>query len=152
MSTDTQSEREPMWEIAANLLIGVFFGVLLIKSEVVSWYRIQEMFRFQGFHMYGVLGTAVASTGLVILLSRAFQARSLKGQKIEVEQKRWGAESRHRYWIGGTLFGLGWGLLGMCPGPIYALIGYGAGAAVIALISALVGARVYAALAPRLPH
>ena len=152
MDADTKPEHEPRWEIAANLLIGVFFGMVLIKSEAVSWYRIQEMFRFQGFHMYGILATAAASSSLAIFLFRALGVRSLKGRTIRVAPKPWGTGARHRYWIGGTLFGLGWGLLGTCPGPIYALIGYGSGAAVIALFSALVGARSYAALAHKLPH
>lgn len=148
----TKPEREPRWEIVASLLIGIFFGVVLIKSEAVSWYRIQEMFRFQSFHMYGILAAAAATSSLAIFLLEALKVRSLKGQTIRVAPKPWGAGERHRYWIGGTFFGLGWGLLGTCPGPIYALIGYGTGAAVIALLSALVGARTYAALADKLPH
>lgn len=142
----------PPWELAAYLLIGTFFGVVLIKSEVVSWFRIQEMFRFQSFFMYGVLGSAVATSAAVIWIAKVLGRRSLAGNEIRIEPKRWGPGSRHRYWIGGALFGLGWGLAGTCPGPIYALLGYGAGGAVVVLIAALLGARTYAAIGDRLPH
>lgn len=139
------------WNLLVYLAIGTFFGIVLIKSEAASWFRIQEMFRFQGFHLYGILISAVLSAALVIVLVNAFKIRSLKGEPIRVADKEWGDGHRHRYWIGGTLFGLGWGLSGTCPGPIYALIGYGSDGAVVLLLSALVGARVYAAVAQRLP-
>jgi len=142
----------PVWELPAYLLIGAFFGIVLIKSEVVSWYRIQEMFRFHSFFMYGVLGSAVATAALVVWLVKTFALRSLTDRKIRVAAKPWGPGARHRYWIGGTLFGLGWGLAGTCPGPIYALIGYGASGAAVALVAALVGARTYAAVMHKLPH
>jgi uncharacterized membrane protein YedE/YeeE len=85
-------------------------------------------------------------------LARVFALRSLSGEKIRLSPKGWVAGARHRYWIGGTLFGLGWGLAGTCPGPIYALIGYGAGGAIVMLLAALVGTRTYAAIQHRLPH
>ena len=141
-----------LWEHVAYLLIGSFFGIVLIKSEVVSWFRIQEMFRFQSFHMYSVLGSAVATSAAAIWLAKRFGWRSLTGEEISITPKRWENGSRHRYWIGGTLFGLGWGLAGTCPGPIYALIGYGAGGAVVVLVAALLGARTYAAIFHKLPH
>lgn len=138
------------WELLAYLGIGTFFGIVLIQSEVVSWYRIQEMFRFQSFHMYGIICTAIASAALVLWLARG--RPSFTGQSMTIPSKAWQEGSRHRYWIGGTLFGLGWGLAGTCPGPIYALLGYGASGAVVVLLAALVGTRVYAALRHRLPH
>ncbi len=141
-----------VWEVGAYLLLGTFFGILLIKSEVVSWFRIQEMFRFQSFFMYGVLGSAVATTALILRLVYALGRRSLTGEKIFLAPKRWEAGARHRYWIGGTLFGLGWGLAGTCPGPIYALIGYGSGAAIVVLLAAALGTRIYAAVMDYLPH
>jgi len=144
--------KHPTWALWGYLAIGTFFGVVLIKSEVVSWYRIQEMFRFQSFHMYGVLGTAVLSSALVIALVKALQPRPLSGEELSLSPKPWGPGHRIRYAIGGTLFGLGWGLAGTCPGPIYALVGYGIGGAVAVLVSALLGARAYAALAEKLPH
>lgn len=142
----------PRWALPAYLLTGTFFGVLLIQSEVVSWFRIQEMFRFQAFHMYGVLGTAVGSAALAIHLLQRFGVRSLDGQTIAVSPKRWDDAYRYRYGIGGVLFGLGWGLAGTCPGPIYALIGEGTLGALVVLVSALAGARTYAAVADRLPQ
>lgn len=140
------------WELAAYLLIGTFFGVVLIQSEVVSWFRIQEMFRFQSFHMYGVLGSAVATSALTLWLARMLGWRSLTGEPMRVAPKRWDEGARHRYWIGGTLFGLGWGLAGTCPGPVYALLGYGAGGAIVVLLAALLGTRTYAAVFHKLPH
>ena len=158
MSTDANAPNpssttgQPLWELLAYLLIGTFFGILLIKSEVVSWFRIQEMFRFQSFFMYGVLGSAVASAALTIWLAERFGWRSLTAEPIRIAPKRWEKGARHRYWIGGTLFGLGWGLAGTCPGPIYALLGYGASGAVVVLLAALAGTRTYAALFQKLPH
>ena len=102
--------------------------------------------------MYGVLGTAFATSALVIFLSRRMGWKSLAGDPVKVGPKPWGDGARHRYWIGGTLFGLGWGLAGTCPGPMYALIGYGAWGALVVLASAFVGARVYAAVFHKLPH
>ncbi|MEM1177756.1 MAG: DUF6691 family protein [Acidobacteriota bacterium] len=140
------------WELVAYLLIGTFFGTVLIKSEVVSWFRIQEMFRFQGFHMYGVLGSAVATSALTIWLVKVLGLRSLTGEEIRIAPKKWQARSRHRYWIGGTLFGLGWGLAGTCPGPIYALVGYGSSGAIVVFFAALVGTRAYAVVYQKLPQ
>lgn len=124
------------------LLLGLYFGVVLIKSEVVSWFRIQEMFRFQSFHMYGVIGTALAVAALSLQL--------LKRRGITVPDKELGKGTR--YWLGGTIFGLGWGLAGACPGPIFALLGNGYGIAAVLLASAVLGTWAYAWLRPRLPH
>lgn len=150
-SESTHSNYAP-WELIAYLLIGTFFGILLIKSEVVSWFRIQEMFRFQSFFMYGVLGSAFATSAVVIWLARKFGWHSLTGEEMRVTPNPWEDGARHRYWIGGTLFGLGWGLSGTCPGPIYALLGYGASGAIVVLIAALIGTRTYAAIFHKLPH
>jgi uncharacterized protein len=152
MSPDDQAGVRPWWELPAYLLVGAFFGVVLIQSEAVSWFRIQEMFRFQGFHMYGLLATAVATSAVAIAVLKSLGRLALSGAPIALPPKRWEGGSRHRYWIGGSVFGLGWGLAGTCPGPMYALIGHGTAAAVVVLVSALIGARVYAALASRLPH
>lgn len=133
------------------VLLGAWFGLVLTKSEAVSWYRIQEMFRFQSFHMYGILGSAVAVAALSVWLLRRFGARSLDGGVIEVASKPRTPGNR-RYWMGGTVFGLGWALLGACPGPIYALLGTGASVLVVSLVAALAGTWAYAALQPRLPH
>ncbi|MEM7357103.1 MAG: DUF6691 family protein [Acidobacteriota bacterium] len=151
-TTPSQAREYAPWELLAYLLIGTFFGIVLIKSEVVSWFRIQEMFRFHSFHMYGVLGSAVATAALTLWLAGKLGWRSLTGAEIRIAAKRWDEGARHRYWIGGTLFGLGWGLAGTCPGPIYALIGYGAGGALVVLLAALLGTRAYAAILHKLPH
>ncbi len=142
----------PFTELLAYLVIGVFFGIVLIKSEVVSWFRIQEMFRFQAFHMYGVLGSGVATSALVVWLAKTMKSRSLTGEPIRISPKAWGPGARWRYPLGGVLFGVGWGLAGTCPGPIYALVGHGTGGAVVVLLAALLGARLYAAVGHRLPH
>lgn len=151
-SNPSDAPGHAVWELLAYLLIGTFFGIVLIKSEVVSWFRIQEMFRFQHFFMFAVLGSAVATSAAVIWLAKTLGWRSLTGREIRLAPKPWRPGSRHRYWIGGTLFGLGWGLAGTCPGPIYALIGYGAGGAVVVLLAALAGTRAYAAILHKLPH
>jgi uncharacterized membrane protein YedE/YeeE len=141
----------PRERLLAYLVIGTCFGLVLTKGEVISWYRIQEMFRFQSFHMYGVLGSAVAVAALSVAAIRWSGVRSFSGAEIRVELKARGRRDV-RYWAGGTVFGLGWGLLGACPGPIYALIGAGVTVAVVALLAALAGTWTYAWLKPRLPH
>ena len=133
------------------VVFGAWFGLVLTKSEAVSWYRIQEMFRFQSFHMYGILGSAVAVAALSVWLLRKTGARSLDGEPIQVPGKP-ATRTNTRYWLGGTVFGLGWALLGACPGPIYALIGSGVTVLVVSLLAALAGTWAYAWLQPRLPH
>lgn len=125
------------------VLLGALFGVVLVKSEVVSWFRIQEMFRFQSFRMYGIIGSAVAVAATGVALVRRYRG-------IAMPRKELG--TGRRYWIGGTIFGLGWGLLGMCPGPIFALLGTGMGVMAVALLSAFAGTWVYGHLRDRLPH
>ncbi len=137
--------------LARAALLGTLFGFVLVKAEVVSWFRIQEMFRFQSFHMYGILGSAVLVGMTATWLLRSFGAVTIDGERIAIRHR----ESRglnRRYWLGGATFGLGWGLLGACPGPIYALIGTGSTVLLVALASALFGTWAYAALRHRLPH
>lgn len=131
------------------LLLGTFFGLVLIKSEVVSWYRIQEMFRFGSFHMYGVFLTAIPTAMLSVALIKRLRVRAVTGDPITFTLK---APARYRYLVGGTLFGLGWGLTGACPGPIAALIGGGASVFLVVLLSAVAGTWVYGVLRSRLPH
>ncbi len=130
------------------LLIGILFGIILIQSEVSSWYRIQEMFRFQSFHMYGVIssGIAVAMAGKFFL--RRSKIRSSTGNEIVAGQKKY----HHGLIIGGLLFGIGWGLTGVCPGPLYALMGSGLYPLIILFISALAGTWVYSFFREKLPH
>ncbi len=140
---------------AAGLLFylaaGVAFGFVLTKSEAISWFRIQEMFRFQSFHMYGILFSAVAVAAAGVALIRRLGAKSAGGRPIIIARKEFRGRN-YRYWIGGSIFGLGWALLGACPGPIYALIGNGIWAYAPALLAALAGTWAYGWLRPRLPH
>ncbi|HMB89276.1 MAG TPA: DUF6691 family protein [Rhodothermales bacterium] len=132
-------------------LLGLFFGVLLVKSEVVSWFRIQEMFRFDSFHLYGIIGSAVVVAAISLQLIKRMDLTTIHGEPIEIQPKAW-SHLGTRYWLGGILFGLGWALLGACPGPIFALLGSGVTVMIVALLSALAGTWVYAALRPKLPH
>jgi hypothetical protein len=129
------------------LFIGILFGVILIQSEVSSWYRIQEMFRFQSFHMYGVMGSAIVVAVAGKLLFFRNGAKALSGAVISTSVKQY----RHSLVIGGLIFGLGWGLSGVCPGPSYALMGKGVWVMSVFFISALAGTWVYSALRDRLP-
>jgi uncharacterized protein len=135
---------------ALYFVLGLFFGILLTKSEVVSWFRIQEMFRFQSFHMYGVLGSAVAVAAASIGLLRRFGVQTVDGEPISIPPKELG--KGYRYWIGGTIFGVGWALTGACPGPLFALVGSGVSVFAAAVISALAGTWIYGYLRPSLPH
>jgi uncharacterized protein len=136
------------------LAVGAYLGVIFVQSEVVSWFRIQEMFRFQSFHMYGIIGTAVAVAAVSVWLIKRLGLRTLHGEPIELSPKEWG-ESRipgARYWLGGMFFGMGWALLGACPGPMFALLGAGVTVLAVALVSAMLGTWAYAALREVLPH
>ena len=130
--------------------LGTLFGIVLTKSEVISWFRIQEMFRFQSFHMYGIIGSAVMVAAVSLQLIKRLGAHALDGQVIVVPPKAMGRGTR--YWLGGILFGLGWALAGACPGPLFALVGNGVGVVAVTLASAVLGTWVYGALRPRLPH
>ena len=131
-------------------VLGVCFGIVLVKSEAVSWFRIQEMFRFGGFHMYGILGSAVAVAAASLIAIRRLGLTDPAGRPARIEPKEPG---RGKARVGGGLvFGCGWALLGACPGPIYALIGTGVTVLVVALASAVAGAWAYGHLRPRLPH
>lgn len=131
------------------LLVGIFFGIVLVKSEAVSWYRIYEMFRFQSFHMYGIIGTAILTGMLFFLISKKKSAKNSLNEPISFPSKDKGFK---RYIIGGTIFGLGWALIGACPGPMYILLGAGVYSMLIAIASALVGTFLYGILKDKLPH
>ena len=132
------------------LTMGTLFGIVITKAQVISWYRIQEMFRFQSFHMYGVLCSAILMAFVGLRVVRASGVRSLAGDIISVPPKVRG--SGYRYVIGGALFGIGWALTVACPGPLLALVGTGAGVMVVVIGSAIVGTWCYGALRSRLPH
>ncbi|MDZ7801283.1 MAG: YeeE/YedE family protein [Trueperaceae bacterium] len=131
------------------LAAGTAFGFVAIRSEIASWYRIQEMFRFQSFHMYGVIGAAVLVAALSVWAMRRFGARARDGQPIHLPDKD---RTWPRYALGGTAFGLGWALVGACPGPILALIGAGLPAFLVVLVGAVAGTWTYGVLKDRLPH
>ncbi len=136
--------------ISIYLLLGIYFGIVLMKAEVVSWFRLQEMFRFQSFHMYGIIGSAVLVAAVSLRILKTRERRSLTGESIAVPPKQMG--SGVRYALGGTMFGTGWALTGACPGPMLALFGGGVSVIIVAIGSALVGAWSYGALRPKLPH
>lgn len=131
------------------LLIGILFGIVLIKSEAASWFRIIEMFEFKSFHMYGIIGTAVIMGIIIINAIRKFKIKSFFGAPITIQPKEQGFV---RYLIGGTFFGLGWALAGACPGPMFALAGAGFYAILIVIVSATVGTFIYGLLKEKLPH
>ena len=131
-------------------LLGTAFGVVIVEAEVVSWFRIQEMFRFDAFHMYGIIGTAVLTAALSLLTIKRLGLRSPDGTPLGLAPKTLGTGVR--YAAGGAMFGLGWALTGACPGPLVALVGTGASVMLVAILSALVGTWTYGRLRPRLPH
>jgi uncharacterized membrane protein YedE/YeeE len=131
------------------LILGILFGIVMAKSEAMSWYRIQEMFRFQSFHMYGIIGTAVTLGVIGIVLIKKFNIRDFHGNPLKFFPKE---KSTTRYLIGGTIFGLGWALSGACPGPMVVNIGYGFLSMIIVFFFALVGTFFYGIIKDKLPH
>ena len=132
------------------LAAGIFFGFVLVKSEVISWFRIQEMFRFDAFHMYGIIGLAILVAMISIQIIKKMNARDADGNAISIPPKD--SSQVTRYLLGGTLFGFGWALTGACPGPLFTLAGAGYGIILVPIASALLGTWVYGALRPSLPH
>jgi uncharacterized protein len=138
----------PWWHNLKYSLVGLLFGIAFVKAEIISWFRMQEMFRFQSFHMYGVIGTGVVLGALSVWLLKKYKAKTVQGQTIELDPKPF-----HKGLIyGGLLFGFGWAMTGACPGPIFAQIGTGALAAVAILASAIAGTWTYGYFRERLPH
>lgn len=133
----------------AYLMVGLVFGLVLVKSEAASWYRIQEMFRFQSLYMFGIIGSAVIVGFITTRLLRALRRETLGSEPIHITPK---AMTWRRYVFGGLLFGVGWGLSGVCPGPILALIGAGVAPMLVVLLFALLGTWLYGAVQTRLPH
>lgn len=131
------------------IFVGFIFGVVLTKSEAVSWYRIYEMFLFQSFHMYGIIMTAIITGIIGIQLIKKNKVKDIKGLPIEIQDKERGT---FRYWIGGLIFGLGWALVGTCPGPIFILIGSGFMSIILVLIGAVLGTFIYGVIKDNLPH
>lgn len=131
------------------LFVGIFFGIVLVKSEAVSWYRIYEMFKFQSFHMYGIIGSAVLIGMSGIFLMKKYKLNSLDGKPIIIPSKE---KSFIRYILGGIIFGLGWALAGACPGPMYILLGAGFYSMFILIFAAMLGTFIYGLLRKKLPH
>lgn len=149
-ATTEQARGTPLTHVL-YVAAGMLLGIVFVKSEVLSWFRIQEMFRFQGFHMYGVIGSALVVAAASVRVLQRLRVRTLDGQMITVPPKQMTPGAR-RYWMGGTVFGLGWALLGACPGPIFALIGAGVTSMSVGLLSAVAGTWLYGATQTRLPH
>ena len=150
-SPEPTAERRSSESLVVYFLVGLYLGVIFIKSEVASWFRIQEMFLFESFHMYGVIGGAVGVGALSVFLLKRAGTRTVRGETIVFPS---GAEARPRkhHVYGGIAFGLGWGLIGACPGPLFALIGSGLPIMLVGLLAALAGAWSYGLLRPQLPH
>ena len=140
--------KHPWWYNFKYLLAGTLFGIILIKAEVISWFRIQEMFRLQSFHMFGVIGSAVIVGIISVWLIRKFNIKTIYGEPIEFVNRKLNKGNI----IGGLLFGSGWALTGACPGPLFAQIGTGATATIITLLSAIAGTWCYGLLRVKLPH
>ena len=141
-------DRRGEWVAYAGL--GVLLGVVFVKAEILSWYRIQEMFRFQSFYMYGVIGSVVLLGVSSVWLIKKYVLKAADGSRIVIQPKTLGTGTR--YWAGGILFGAGWALSGGCPGPMFILVGNGVTVFVAALMAAVAGAWTYGQLRPRLPH
>jgi uncharacterized membrane protein YedE/YeeE len=131
------------------LILGTVFGIVMAKSEAFSWFRIQEMFRFQAFHMYGIIGTAVILGAIGVALIKKFKLRDISGNPINFYPKE---KSIMRYLIGGTIFGLGWALSGACPGPMVVNIGYGYLSMIVVFLFAIIGTYLYGFIKDKLPH
>jgi uncharacterized membrane protein YedE/YeeE len=138
----------PKWHLIKYMLLGVFFGIILVKSEVISWFRIQEMFRLQSFHMFGVIGSAVVVGMISVFLIKKFKLKTIYGEKIVLSDKKFNKGQIY----GGLTFGFGWALTGACPGPLFAQIGSGATVVIVTMLSAIVGTWIYGRFREKLPH
>jgi uncharacterized membrane protein YedE/YeeE len=130
------------------LIIGLLFGIIFVKAEIISWFRIQEMFRLQSFHMFGVIGSAVVVGMLSVWVIRRFNIKTAQGETVVIPKKEFNKGNIY----GGLIFGLGWAITGACPGPLFAQIGYGATAIIVTLLSAVAGTWVYGYFRDKLPH
>ncbi len=136
-------------KLVKYLLVGILFGIVMTKSEAISWFRIQEMFRFESFHMYGIIGTAVILGALLFGAIKKFGLKDVAGTPISLEPKIF---SIPRYLIGGTIFGLGWAMTGACPGPMFTLLGHGIWSIMVVIAAAVAGTYIYGLTRSHLPH
>lgn len=139
---------KPWYSNIKYLIVGIFFGIIFVKAEIISWFRIQEMFRLQSFHMYGVIGSAVVVGLISVGIIKKFNIKTLEGENITFTPKTFNKGQV----IGGLIFGLGWGITGACPGPLFAQIGSGFTIVFITLIAAILGTWVYGKFRDKLPH
>lgn len=141
-------QQHPWWYNFKYLAVGVLFGIVFVKAEIISWFRIQEMFRLQSFHMYGVIGTAIAVGALSVFLIKKFGIKTIHGERVSFTPKKFNKGQI----IGGLIFGLGWALTGACPGPLFAQIGTGATVVAVVVLSAIAGTWTYGYFREKLPH
>lgn len=147
--TETNSTNE--FSLLKNLkflVVGIFFGIVFVKAEIISWFRIQEMFRFHSFHMYGVIGTAVVVGVISVFIIKRFKLKTISGDEIKIEPKTFNKGQIY----GGLIFGFGWALTGACPGPLFAQIGSGITVVIVTFLSAVFGTWMYGYLKEKLPH
>ena len=140
--------QHPWWHNLKYAAWGILFGIVFVKAEIVSWFRIQEMFRFESFHMYGVIGTAVMVGLVSVLLIKRTKAKTIYGEAIHIPKKEFNKDQIY----GGLMFGLGWAITGACPGPLFAQIGAGFSVIIVTFLSAIAGTWVYGLLREKLPH
>jgi len=140
--------KHPWYHNIKYFFVGVLFGIILVKAEIISWFRIQEMFRFQSFHMYGVIGSAVVVGIISVWLIKKFKVKTIYGEPIEFHPKQFNKGQI----FGGLLFGFGWALTGACPGPLFAQIGAGFTVVIVGLLSAIAGTWFYGLIRDKLPH
>jgi uncharacterized protein len=145
---NNMEENQPWWHLLKYLVMGILFGIVLVKSQVISWFRIQEMFRLQSFHMFGVIGSAIAVGMLSVILIKKFKVKTIYGEPITIPNKTFNKGQVY----GGLIFGLGWAMTGACPGPLFAQIGTGATVIIVTLLMAIVGTWVYGFFREKLPH
>lgn len=140
--------KHPTWYNLKYLLVGILFGIVFVKAEIISWFRIQEMFRLESFFMYGVIGSAILTAMISIFLIKKFKMKSIYGEPIKLAKKEFNKGNIY----GGLIFGLGWAMTGACPGPLFAQIGTGATVIIVTLLSAVLGTWVYGKFREKLPH
>jgi uncharacterized protein len=145
---NASQKKETVFSNLKYLIVGIFFGIVFVKAEIISWFRIQEMFHLQSFFMYGVIGSAVAVGVISVFIIKKFNIKTLQGEKIEIQPKTFSKGQIY----GGLLFGFGWAITGACPGPLFAQIGTGATVIIVTLLSAIAGTWFYGLIKDKLPH
>jgi uncharacterized membrane protein YedE/YeeE len=145
---NASEQTHPGWYNLKYTIVGILFGIVFVKAEIISWFRIQEMFRLQSFHMFGVIGTAVVVGAISVFLIKKFKIKTIHGEEIKIADKTFNKGQIY----GGLLFGFGWALTGACPGPLFAHIGAGFYAILVVILSAIAGTWTYGYFKEKLPH